>query len=110
MIVMKFGGTSNQDAAAMKNVISIVQAHLALRPVVVISAIAKATNELEQTARIAAAGHETESEKILDGLFTRHETIIENLLHDPETKAELRKVIGEYRAHWAVDQGGCHSW
>lgn len=34
MIVMKFGGTSNQDAAAMSNVIRIVKAHLAEQPVV----------------------------------------------------------------------------
>ena len=97
MIVMKFGGTSNQDAAAMKNVISIVQAHLASHPVVVISAIAKATNELEQTARCAASGNEAEAEKILDGLFSRHETIIEGLLHEQANKARLRKVIGDYK-------------
>ena len=52
MIVMKFGGTSNQDAAAMKNVISIVQAHLASHPVVVISAIAKATSRRSVQAAI----------------------------------------------------------
>jgi aspartate kinase len=51
MIVMKFGGTSNQDAAAMSNVIRIVKSHIAEQPIVVISAIAKATNELEETAR-----------------------------------------------------------
>jgi aspartate kinase len=98
MIVMKFGGTSNQDAAAMRNVISIVQSHLELRPIVVISAIAKATNELEQTARMAAAGRDAEAEKILDGLFSRHETIIENLLKAPDNKRDLKEVIGRYRA------------
>ncbi len=98
MIVMKFGGTSNQDAAAMRNVIEIVQAHLALRPVVVISAIARATNELEQTARSAAGGREAEAEKTLDGLLARHEVIIENLLRIQENKSQLRRVIGEYRA------------
>jgi aspartate kinase len=98
MIVMKFGGTSNQDAAAMRNVIRIVQSHLGLHPVVVISAIARATNELEETARNAAAGREVEAEKVLDGLFLRHETIIEGLLKDSENKGELRKVFGRYRA------------
>jgi aspartate kinase len=98
MIVMKFGGTSNQDAAAMRNVIRIVQAHLPMRPVVVISAIAKATNELEQTARNAAAGKEADAEKVLDGMFSRHDAIIENLLKDPQNKAELRQVLGQYRA------------
>ena len=47
MIVMKFGGTSNEDAAAMRNVLRIITAHRHEQPVVVISAIARATNELE---------------------------------------------------------------
>ena len=98
MIVMKFGGTSNQDAAAMKNVIRIIQAHLAQHPVVVISAIAKATNELEQTARLAALGREDEAAAVLDSLFLRHETIIDDLLQDSENKSRLDRIIGEYRA------------
>ena len=57
MIVMKFGGTSNKNAAAMGNVIRIVNAHLKDQPVVVISAIARATNELEQIARTAGLGN-----------------------------------------------------
>ena len=32
MIVMKFGGTSNEDAASMKNVVRIVREHLARTP------------------------------------------------------------------------------
>ncbi len=57
MIVMKFGGASNQDVPAMRNAVSIIQSHLYDRPVAVISAIARATNELEQTARLAVAGN-----------------------------------------------------
>jgi len=40
MIVMKFGGTSTQDAAAMTNVARIVGERLASKPVVVITIIA----------------------------------------------------------------------
>ncbi|HYW36721.1 MAG TPA: hypothetical protein VE957_01290, partial [Terriglobales bacterium] len=41
MIVMKFGGTSVQDAKAIERVAHIVQGRLADRPVVVVSAMAK---------------------------------------------------------------------
>ena len=56
MIVMKFGGTSNRDAAAMGNVCRIIASHIPGRPIVVISAISSATNNLEASAREAAAG------------------------------------------------------
>ncbi len=93
MIVMKFGGTSNEDAAAMRNVIRIVQEHLDHRPVVVISAIAKATNELELTARTAAAGNENEAVRIVTRLFERHNTILDNLLNNRSRAAELEEIF-----------------
>ncbi len=98
MIVMKFGGTSNEDAAAMRNVIRIVQAHLAHRPVVVISAIAKATNELELTARTAAAGNEQDAIRIVTKLFERHNTILDNLLNNRSLAAELEETFYNHLA------------
>ncbi|MFN0158564.1 MAG: aspartate kinase [Bacteroidota bacterium] len=93
MIVMKFGGTSNEDAAAMSNVVRIVKSHLSFQPVVVISAIAKATNELEKTARIAALGDETEAIAIVSSLFERHTRIIDNLIKSRSSAAELEAVL-----------------
>src|SRR5512146_715475 len=93
MIVMKFGGTSNQDAAAMSNVIRIVKAHLTEKPVVVISAIAKATNELEQTARTAARGDEEAACAIATRLFERHNTIIDNLIRSRQAAAEIETIF-----------------
>ncbi|MGA9118391.1 MAG: aspartate kinase [Bacteroidota bacterium] len=87
MIVMKFGGTSNRDAVAIKNVVGIITTHLPLRPVVVISAVAKATNELEQTARTAAVGKYKEALVILDGLIDRHRDIARALFsHDDQVR------------------------
>jgi aspartate kinase len=91
MIVMKFGGTSNKDAAAMANVIRIVKAHLPQRPVVVISAIAKATNELEQAARTAAGGDAEAAVQSLGSLFARHDGILEDLLRKGDAIAMLRE-------------------
>ena len=49
MIVMKFGGTSVQDAQAIDRVAAIVRDRLPENPVVVVSALARMTspNELE---------------------------------------------------------------
>ena len=90
MIVMKFGGTSNQDAAAMKNVIGIVKDHRAKNPVVVISAIARGTNELEQAARIAGRGDGAAAEQALAGMMNRHAAIIDHLLVDAAGRESLR--------------------
>lgn len=93
MIVMKFGGTSNEDAAAMRNVIAIVKAHLAEQPVVVISAIARATNELERTARVAASGREEEAVGIVTRLFDRHRQIVADLIPPEEAASELESML-----------------
>jgi aspartate kinase len=93
MIVMKFGGTSNEDASAMRNVIRIVTAHRDERPVVVISAIARATNELEQTARLAGNGREEEALAVVTALFERHTRIIDNLLSERSRATELEGIL-----------------
>lgn len=56
MIVMKFGGTSIESAAAIRRVAGIVQARLERQPVVVVSAMGKTTNTLLAMASEAAAG------------------------------------------------------
>ncbi len=96
MIVMKFGGTSNQDAAAMRRVVKIVHEHRSQAPVVVISAIAQATNQLEMIARTAATGDREGAEEILTDLFARHGTIIDNLLTSRANAREIEGIIHEY--------------
>src|SRR5579864_5809275 len=46
MIVMKFGGTSVEDAKAIDRTASIVKGRAAKKPVVVVSAMAKVTDTL----------------------------------------------------------------
>jgi len=93
MIVMKFGGTSTQDAAAMAGVAKIVHSRLSQEPVVVISAIAQATNQLEQAGKLAAEGKETEARDVLLHLFNRHYRIVDELISDRQRHFELRKAI-----------------
>ena len=46
MIVMKFGGTSVADCAAITRTIGIVESKLQQRPIVVVSALSKVTDLL----------------------------------------------------------------
>ncbi|MFB3828829.1 MAG: lysine-sensitive aspartokinase 3 [Bryobacteraceae bacterium] len=56
MIVMKFGGTSVESAAAIERVAGIVKARADRKPVVVVSAMGKTTNKLLAIARAAIEG------------------------------------------------------
>ena len=56
MIVMKFGGTSVEDAKAIERSAGIVKGRLEHKPAVVVSAMAKVTDQLLAMARAAGAG------------------------------------------------------
>jgi len=72
MIVMKFGGTSVQDAKAIDRVAHIVQGRLADRPVVVVSAMAKVTDSLLAMGRAAGGGDRKTALKMARALRERH--------------------------------------
>lgn len=56
MIVMKFGGTSLESAAAIERATSIVRSQLHRKPVVVVSAMGKTTNRLLEIGVAAVNG------------------------------------------------------
>ena len=72
MIVMKFGGTSVQDAKAIDRVAHIVQGRLADRPVVVVSAMAKVTDSLLAMGKAAGSGDRKSALKMARALRERH--------------------------------------
>jgi aspartate kinase len=72
MIVMKFGGTSVGDAAALRQVAEIVKSKLNRAPVVVVSAMARVTDTLLRIARIATERRYEEAEGVIDELRQRH--------------------------------------
>jgi aspartate kinase len=72
MIVMKFGGTSVQDAKAIERVAHIVQGRLADRPVVVVSAMAKVTDSLLAMGKAAGSGDRKTALKMARSLRERH--------------------------------------
>ncbi|MDX2127861.1 MAG: lysine-sensitive aspartokinase 3 [Chloroherpetonaceae bacterium] len=100
MVIMKFGGTSVEDASAMSKVASIV--HTALKrsveegspaPMVIISACAGITNKLFELSKLAAAGKESEALKIFGIIRDHHLKIIENLVTDPTRKSLVTEKI-----------------
>lgn len=93
MIVMKFGGTSTQDAAAMLNVTQIVKSNRDKKPVVVISAIAQATNQLETIGKLAKENKIGEAEEILKKFINRHYDILDQTIDDGERKAVIESRL-----------------
>ncbi len=93
MIVMKFGGTSTQDAAAIANVVKIVKSRLSMRPMVVVSAIAQATNVLERAGKLASENKSDSALNILQQLSDRHVGIINNMIEDSQRRDVLINII-----------------
>jgi aspartate kinase len=80
MIVMKFGGTSVQDADAIARAAAIVKGRLSEKPVVVVSAMAKVTDQLLTMARAAGVGDRKTAIELSRGLRERHYTTAGELL------------------------------
>ena len=82
MIVMKFGGTSVQDAEAIARVRDIVRGRLGERPLVVVSAMARVTRVLCAIAEAARNVDTARAEELLNDLLLRHHGVAEDLLSD----------------------------
>src|SRR5581483_7940035 len=72
MVVLKFGGTSVQDAKAINAAAEIVRSRAAQSPVVVVSAMAKVTDQLLAAGRAAGSGDRVEAQRISRELRERH--------------------------------------
>jgi aspartate kinase len=72
MIVMKFGGTSVENAKAIERAAAIVKGRLEQQPVVVVSAMAKVTDQLLAMARAAGSGDRKTALKLCRALQERH--------------------------------------
>jgi aspartate kinase len=80
MIVMKFGGTSMQDAAAIERAAEIVRSRLGLRPAVVVSALAGVTDSLLAMGKAAGAGDRDQALDLSRQLRERHYTVAGEVL------------------------------
>jgi aspartate kinase len=80
MLVMKFGGTSMEDAQAINRAGGIVKSRLLEKPVVVVSAMAKVTDQLLASARAAGNGDREEALRLSRALRERHYNVAGELL------------------------------
>ncbi len=99
VVVMKFGGTSVEDAAAIQRLIAIVQSRAEAQPVVVVSALAGVTDQLLEAGNAATRGHLGAALSLVREIYIRHERMADELvsggLHsilDRELRCELREL------------------
>jgi aspartate kinase len=88
---MKFGGTSVEDAAAIDRTASIVAGRVAAgkKPVVVVSAMARVTDQLLRCAAAASVGDRTGALAISSRLRCRHRDTATALVKDPKAAVPL---------------------
>src|SRR5438105_4626519 len=94
MIVMKFGGTSVEDAAAIERSCHIVGQRLSRRPFVVVSALGGATNSLLEAGTLAARGEIGKAMEIAERLEKRHAELLASTAEHFIRLRELLKALG----------------
>lgn len=102
MQVFKFGGASVKDAAGVKNVCEIIRAHSRPENVIVISAMGKVTNSLEQITD-AILGNAANIDLLISQLKEQHFQIAQELF--PSAKPVLdaiESLIAEI--YWVAEE------
>ena len=97
LVVMKFGGTSVEDQTAISRTAAIVAGRVAQgkQPVVVVSALARVTDQLLRAASAAAQGDRTGALAISSRLRSRHRDTACALIKDPKNSAVLVNLIDQ---------------
>jgi aspartate kinase len=95
LVVMKFGGTSVEDPAAIRRTASIVAGRVAIgrQPVVVVSAMAKVTDQLLRAAAAAAQGDRAGALALSSRLRARHRDTAAALVKNQVDSAALCNLI-----------------
>jgi aspartate kinase len=97
LVVMKFGGTSVEDPAAIKRTAAIVAGRVSMgkQPVVVVSAMAKVTDQLLRAAAAASLGDRTGALAISSRLRSRHLDTAAALVKAQAEASSLARLIDE---------------
>ncbi len=103
MQVFKFGGASVKDADAVRNVVSILKKYATSPTLVVISAMGKSTNKLEELVK-AYYYKEGDAQKIIGELRDFHYNILNQLYAQPDAAItnEIENVFTEI--NWAIEE------
>ena len=97
VVVMKFGGTSVEDAEAIRRLIGIVRSRLGAEPVVVVSALARVTDQLLEAGSMAARGHLGAALAMVRDIYVRHEQLAESLVDGSTYGALDGELRGEFQ-------------
>ena len=95
MIVCKFGGTSVADRGALERLVSIVRVRAGEAPLVVVSAIAGASDALIRVLDAALAGRSEESARGLRRLADRHAALLAETTAGGGAAASARVALDE---------------
>ena len=98
VVVMKFGGTSVEDVGAIRRLIGIVRSRLGAQPVVVVSALAKVTDQLLEAGNAAASGRLGAALANVRDIYVRHEQVADALVDGSAHSALDRELRGDFRA------------
>ena len=100
---MKFGGTSVANAERIETVVRLVKERLALRPVVVVSALARVTDQLIRGATLALE-RDAECDGVVEEIKSRHREVVTDLLPAGPIRlglfAHITAVVNELRAFY----------
>jgi aspartate kinase len=96
MIVMKFGGSSVKDAVSIDRVIKIIQEHLPLNPVIVVSAMGKTTRNLLGAGALASQGKTGEALGRLAAIEAYHHAELSQLVEDHRNSPVFSLMAGYF--------------
>jgi aspartate kinase len=96
-VVMKFGGTSVEDAPAIRRVSQLVKRRLRHCPVVVVSALARVTDQLLSAGTAAAKGHLAFAHGVVERLQQRHRAVAEELVEAQQYECLWAELEPEFR-------------
>ena len=94
MIVMKFGGTSVQDAVCMDQALDIVLDKIDQQPIVISSAMAKMTDSLIALGNLAKEGNREQAAASIKAMVERHKDAANHFL----TGSNLEKCLEQLTA------------
>src|SRR3569833_2533980 len=103
---MKFGGASVESREAIDRVAGIVRERLPRKPVVVVSAMSKATDQLLAMAAAAGAGNKDKAVELCRSLRARHVGVTRGLVG--KAAGPIRdSLLADYEALERLLEGFC---
>jgi aspartate kinase len=97
LVVMKFGGTSVEDAAAIRRLIGIVKSRSRAQRVIVVSALSRVTDQLLEAGNAAAAGHLGAALAVVRDIHVRHDRLADELVEGVQRGILDYELRGEFR-------------